>query len=61
MFHFVVPAALENVDKACDVTFDIGIRIGDGVTYTGLGGEVNNDIKESVLSRGDPLAGQLEF
>ena len=45
----MVPAALENVDKACDVTFDIGIRIGDGVTYACLGGEVNNGIE----GRGD--------
>ena len=45
----MVPAALENVDKACDVTFDIGIRIGYGVSYTRLGSEVNNGIE----GRGD--------
>ena len=49
MFDLVMPAALKDIDKACNITIDIGIRIGDGITYACLGGEMNDGIK----NRGD--------
>jgi DNA-directed RNA polymerase subunit RPC12/RpoP len=38
----VVAAALQHVHRADDVAVDVGVRVLDGVTHTGLGGEVHH-------------------
>ncbi len=45
MLHAEVPAALEDVSKADDVTVDIGQRIFDRVADAGLSGKVDHALR----------------
>ncbi len=41
-------AAFEHVDEAVDVAFDVCLRVGDGVSYAGLGAEVHHGVEGAV-------------
>ena len=44
MLHRMMAAGFQNVVETDEVRFDIGVRVGDGVAHTGLGGEVDHDL-----------------
>ena len=52
MADALVPAALEHVEVADDVRFDVGARVLDGVAHPGLGGEVDHDAETVVREQG---------
>ena len=43
MFYLMIAARLQDIVEAYEITLDIGIRIRDGITDTGLCGKVYND------------------
>ena len=54
--HGAVAAGLQDIVKADEVALDVGIRIGDGVPDSGLGGQIHHHIgfpfgKDAVHSR----------
>jgi hypothetical protein len=59
----VVPAALENVQRADDVGIDVGVRVIDAVADAGLGGEVDDALRahlgEQPLHAGS--VGEVQF
>lgn len=42
MFDGMMPACLQYIVEAYDVTFDVCIGVGDAITNASLGGKVNN-------------------
>ena len=50
-------ASLEDVVEAEDVAVDVGIRISDAVAYTGLGGEVHDNLRLVLFK--DTIDGSL--
>ena len=51
MLHRVVASAFKQVEESDYVTFDVGIRIFQGVAHPGLSGEVYNDFKMLVSKK----------
>jgi len=49
VLYALVTAALKDVHEAHDVAVDVGVGVFDGVADAGLGGHVEDDIKEMVL------------
>jgi hypothetical protein len=45
VFYLMVPAAFENIDKADKVRIDIGLRISQRISDTGLGSKIDHDVK----------------
>lgn len=45
MLHGIVARTFEQIEESDYVTFDVGIRIFQGVAHPGLSGEVYNDFK----------------
>ena len=52
MLHFVMTARFKYVEKAYDIAFDIGIRIGDAVPDSGLSRQIDNDTYSVTLKNG---------
>lgn len=48
MTYAVVTASLKNVYEPIDITFDIGMRVCYGISYSGLCPEVDYCVKISV-------------
>ena len=57
MLDTTLTASLEDVVEAEDVAVDVGIRIGDAVANTGLGGEIHDDLGFVLFK--DTLDGSL--
>ena len=53
MLHFVVAACLEDVVESDEIGFHIGVRIGYGITHSGLGCEIDYD--SGAVVREKPL------
>ena len=45
MFYPVIPASLQNIQKAMQVTFHIGVRIADGIPNSCLCRQIHNLVK----------------
>lgn len=42
MFHLMMAARLQDIVEAYEITLDIGIRVRDGITDTGLRGKIDH-------------------
>ena len=49
MLYGMMTAGFEDVVEADEVRFDIGVRVGDGVAYARLGGEIDRDLRLVLL------------
>lgn len=49
VFHGIMPASLQDIVEAKDVGLDIGVRVGDGITNPGLGGQVHHHSRVVLL------------
>ena len=54
MFDLMMPASFQNIQKTCYITFNISVRMIDGVSNTSLGGKVNHAIKRISDWSGHP-------
>ena len=45
MFHIMMAASFQDIDKADNITINIGVGIFQGVTHSGLGSQVHHSIK----------------
>ena len=51
MLHFVVAACLKDVVESDEIGFHIGVRVGNGITHSGLGCEIDYDSRAVVSEK----------
>ena len=49
MLHLMMTARLQNIVEAYEIALDIGIRVRDGITDTGLRGKIDHDGNPVVI------------
>ena len=49
MLHFMMATRFQYIVETYEVTLDIGIRIRDGIAYTGLRGKIDHDRNPVVI------------
>ena len=49
MLHRIMTAGFQNVIEADHIALDVSIRVGDGVTYTSLGTQIDHNIRVILL------------